>query len=464
MHHRSIDWRKRRAVLSMVVVFVLRPLDLLEVDALLDHLPQRTHFSQSYDVLSQEFQNEIDLLLGREPSDPEPQARVGELVVDAQRAENVRGLQAGRGTGRSRRDGNVLERHEQGLALDVGKAVVETSGVVVLWVAIPDDLRDVVLDPLPEFFREVTDPFLVVSPFPCRELAGGTESHAQRVGEGPRPKAAFLPAPREDRLEADAGAPPHVEGPDPLRSVDLVGGHGHQIDLVLVDVDRHLSEHLCRVAVKDDLSAPAEFSDLPEGLEGPDLVVDGHDTDQYGVVADGLPQLVHVDAAGRLLDREVGNVVSFHLEAPAAVEDTLVLGLGRDDVLAPFLVKVGGTLDAHVVAFGRTGGEDDFLRIGAPLAALLLRRRGVVVVGGGIPRDQGGHLRPRGFHGRLGLPPKGVRLRVGVPVGTDHVGCHGVEDAGIDRGCRRHVQVGRPALPELPPDRKAGGVFRFVVL
>jgi hypothetical protein len=48
-------------------------------------------------------------------------------------------------------------------------------------------------------------------------------------------------------------------------------------DLEIVDVNGHLPQHLGRVGVEDDLPGAALLPDLPEGLQRPDLVVDGHD-------------------------------------------------------------------------------------------------------------------------------------------------------------------------------------------
>lgn len=48
---------------------VLRPLDALDVDALLHHLPQRAHGPEAVDVERERFHREVDLLLRRESTD-----------------------------------------------------------------------------------------------------------------------------------------------------------------------------------------------------------------------------------------------------------------------------------------------------------------------------------------------------------------------------------------------------------
>ena len=73
--------------------------------------------------------------------------------------------------------------------------------------------------------------------------------------------------------------------------------------------------------------------------------------------------------------------------------------LGRDDVLASLFIEVGLALDAEVVAFRRTGSENDFLWIDALFAASLLRFAVVncCVTGIGFSGNQRRDLCPRFF-------------------------------------------------------------------
>lgn len=56
---------------SVCAPLVLRPLNRLEVDALLHHLPQRRHLAQALDVLDAILDRVIDLGLGGEAADAE---------------------------------------------------------------------------------------------------------------------------------------------------------------------------------------------------------------------------------------------------------------------------------------------------------------------------------------------------------------------------------------------------------
>src|SRR6185295_4760164 len=64
---------------------------------------------------------------------------VGELIIDAERSQYVRGLECGRRTGRTGRYGNVAQRHKQRFALDERKADVEVARQAQLRMAVETD-------------------------------------------------------------------------------------------------------------------------------------------------------------------------------------------------------------------------------------------------------------------------------------------------------------------------------------
>lgn len=115
---------------------MLAPLDRVQVHTLLHQLPQGAQFSQEVDSLSHGLEHIIDLLLRGEPSDTKANRAVGALVGVTQSTQHVAGLE-GRGcTSGSRGQGDVLERHEEGFALDVGEGDVHAAGVVSAGVAV----------------------------------------------------------------------------------------------------------------------------------------------------------------------------------------------------------------------------------------------------------------------------------------------------------------------------------------
>jgi len=140
---------------------MLAPLDGVEINTLLNKLPQRTQLAQERHSLLDGLEHIVNLLLGREPADTEADTAVRALVAVAQRAENVRRLERGRCACGTRRQGDVLERHEKRLALDVGEGDVHAAWVVVVWGAVERgvfELQQAVL----EAVRERGDALCVV--------------------------------------------------------------------------------------------------------------------------------------------------------------------------------------------------------------------------------------------------------------------------------------------------------------
>lgn len=115
---------------------MLRPFNCLQIDALLDKLPQRTQLAQEVHALLDCIEHVLDLGLGGKSANPEPNAAVRVLVAVAQRAQHVTWLQRGRCAGTPRGERDVFEGHEERLAFDVGKGDVDAAGVTALRVTV----------------------------------------------------------------------------------------------------------------------------------------------------------------------------------------------------------------------------------------------------------------------------------------------------------------------------------------
>src|SRR5260221_8075937 len=97
------------------------PLDLGQIDAFLDHLVERRELAQAPHGAHDLSDREVDLLALREPAEAEADRAVRQLVSDLHRAQDVARFQAGARAGRARGDRQVLDAHDQRLALDVGE-------------------------------------------------------------------------------------------------------------------------------------------------------------------------------------------------------------------------------------------------------------------------------------------------------------------------------------------------------
>lgn len=119
-----------------VTSLVLAPLDRVEVDTLLDKLPQGRKLTKEANTLRHSLEHVVDLLLGGEPADTETDTGVSALITVAQGTENVTGLQRSRSASTARRKSNVLEGHEERLTLDVGERNVHAAGVEVVGITV----------------------------------------------------------------------------------------------------------------------------------------------------------------------------------------------------------------------------------------------------------------------------------------------------------------------------------------
>ena len=74
----------------------------------------------------------------------QPDGTVSQVLVRAYRAQHVAGLQTGPGAGRARGQRDVLESHEEALAIHTGEGEVDTAGVAGGGAAVADNRLKVV--------------------------------------------------------------------------------------------------------------------------------------------------------------------------------------------------------------------------------------------------------------------------------------------------------------------------------
>lgn len=67
----------------------LRPVDGVDVDTLLHHLPQRAHLTKPVDGADNVLDDEVDLGLGGEAAQTEAQRRVRHVLGGTERAQDV---------------------------------------------------------------------------------------------------------------------------------------------------------------------------------------------------------------------------------------------------------------------------------------------------------------------------------------------------------------------------------------
>jgi hypothetical protein len=108
------------------------PLDSVEINTLLDELPQRTQFTQECNTFLHGLEDVVNLFIGGEATDTETDTAVSALVTATQSTENIRRFERGRCAGGARGKSDILESHEKRFTFYVSKGDVDAARVVEL--------------------------------------------------------------------------------------------------------------------------------------------------------------------------------------------------------------------------------------------------------------------------------------------------------------------------------------------
>ena len=276
----------------------------------------------------------------------------------ADRKQNVARIQRAGGAGGAGggADALVVEQEQEGFALDALEAEVDVAGQAAGRVAVERAVRD-----LGQALNQAVAHRGQTGHGLGQVLHGLFQSgrHAHDAGNvlGTCSLALLLRAALDQVREDDAAL--GVEQADALRAVELVGGEGEHVDVVVYDVDRNVADGLDRVGVEEDACFAADRADLTDWLDGADLVVRVHDRDQAGLGRDRFPDLLGRDQAV-LVDVQIGHGEALFFELLQRVEHGVVLkGRGDDVGLALLFADDRGAADGLVVGLGAAGGEGD---------------------------------------------------------------------------------------------------------
>ena len=332
---------------------------------------------------------------------------------------------AGR-AGRAGRAANArhIQTQDQALALDRLKHERRRARQAVHRIARVVGVRDVVHDALDELVRQLFDVAHLVVHALDGFLHRRRKADAARGVLGARAQAALLPAAVYQRLERDAVF--DIQHAHAARAAELVRGERQHVNAHRLHVDRHMADRLHRVRMEHSAHRMGEFRDLPDRLDGADLVVRRHDGDERGVLAQRVFELLEIDAAV-LVHVQIGDAEALLFERFAGVEHRVVLDLGGDQVPAALGRRaVHKPADGEVVRLRAAAGEDDLAR--GVVVLLVDRHRGVQAFA-----DRGARLVERHF----GLAPDAVeRGRVAEIFGQPRL--HRLE-CGLGQGRGRRV-------------------------
>ena len=198
-----------------------------------------------------------------------------------------------------------------------------------------------------------------------------------------------------------------------------MGGEAQHVDVHLIDVDLHVARRLDGVGVEQNALFLADRADLPDGLDGADLVVGEHDGHEAGVVADGVGDLLRGDEPVRV-HVEQRHLKALLFQALEGVQHGVVLERGGNDVLfALARAKIGRGGDGLVVRLAAAGGKVDLARLGS---------------------KAGGHVGPGRLEHFLGLLADGIEARR-VAEGMIQMVGHRVDGRLVHSGGRCVIRI-----------------------
>mmetsp|Transcript_3222 Transcript_3222/g.5848 ORF Transcript_3222/g.5848 Transcript_3222/m.5848 type:complete len:304 (+) Transcript_3222:228-1139(+) len=287
---------------SFLMMSILGPLDRLEVNALLDHFPKGTHFTEARHMFFEQFQDKVHFLFRGEATNTETKARVGQFIVHTQGTKNVGRLQTCRRASTAGTDSNVFQCHEQTFSFHIGKGVIQTSHISVFGITILDDFRNAVLNSLFQLVTDFVDPGLIVGHFFLCQFTGGSKANTQRMWECAGSQSTLLSTTRKNGFQSNPRALAHIECPNALWSVDFMATHGHEINLHGIYINGHFPQHLSCIRMKEDFLGTTQFSNLFQRLPCSNLIIDGHDGHHNRIFPHGSFQLCHVNSTSGILD------------------------------------------------------------------------------------------------------------------------------------------------------------------
>lgn len=158
----------------------------------------------------------------------------------------------------------------------------------------------------------------ITLPLLPHQLTRRPHPHHQWSRHRPTTNPSLLSPSTDGGAESYTWPTTHKEGPTPLGSVNLMGGHGHQINLITLDVDGNRTEGLGGIGVKQNLSGMTQCPNFTNWLNHPNLIVCRHAGDQTRLGPDCRRQCVKIYQS-IFLHPQVGHLKPIHLKITTRV-------------------------------------------------------------------------------------------------------------------------------------------------
>src|SRR5262245_26656387 len=222
-----------------------------------EHIPflaasnMRSHFQvtgrcqspQALGLFHHRLDDSVNLLLSGVAPQPKTNRGAGQGVIHPNGAQDVRRLGGSRRTCRARRKRhNILQTHEERLALHIGKTHIQVAREALFRVAVEIDIIEALPQSVVETLAQTTQAYAFFRPELLRRLTGFAKAHNARDVERARTHPALVPTTIEQGPYTNAPRTrfADIERSHALRAVELMARERHEIHLQLIDITGYL--------------------------------------------------------------------------------------------------------------------------------------------------------------------------------------------------------------------------------
>jgi len=195
------------------------------------------------------------------------------------------------------------------------------------------------------------------------ELGGISEANDLRDRFGTGSEAGFLAAAEEEGADI-FGFSADKERADTFWAADFMSGEGDKICWDRFNRKRDFKESLHGVGMEEGGMVFEQISDILHGESCAGFIIDEHNADEGGIIAERVIDLRGRDAAlGIRLN--VSDGIALLFQCLNALEDGAMFHGGCNDMFTDASILVERGADCPVIAFSTAGGKEDLFRLTA---------------------------------------------------------------------------------------------------
>ena len=131
----------------------------------------------------------------------------------------------------------------------------------------------------------------------------------------------------------DLHAPADIQKADSLGTVEFMSACAEHVNMQLIHVDGNLSECLHRIRMEQDAVFLRDLSDLPDRLDGADLIIRKHNGNQDRILPNGSPKLFQIHQSG-FVHIQICHLIALLFQVFTGMQNGMMLNFAGNDMLS----------------------------------------------------------------------------------------------------------------------------------